>query len=335
MTTSNQRSIDTFQIPGLHLQISRLGLGGAAIGGHGWGVRDDEAALDAIRLAAELGVTFFDTADVYGLGLAERLLCKGLADVPGAIERSIIATKGGVRWDDHGRTIRDSSPKYLYAAVEASMQRLKIDSIPLYYLHWPDGTTPVDESIGALCRLRDQGKIQAIGVSNILATDLGRLRSARIGAVQVKGNLLEPDQLFSTYQVAREIGAVVVCSSSLADGLLAGNITKDHIYTQDDHRTRYPLFQPDLLPEVLDRVGIVQEYARALRKSPAQIALRWLLETGVADAVLCGAKRPEQVIINTGAIGWELGQENIQSLAARVPLTTCDEFENWRRQITQ
>lgn len=335
MNDGSMRTEDLFCVPGIDLRISRVGLGGAATGGHGWGARDDEAAVAAIRRAAESGITFFDTADVYGLGLAERLLQKGLNEVPGARERSIIATKGGVRWDEHGRTTRDSSPSHLVAAAEASMRRLGVDCIPLYYLHWQDGSTPLEDSIGALCRLRDQGKVRAIGVSNIDPSDLPRLATARIAAVQVKGNLLEPDELFTTAKAAEAIGATVVCSSALADGLLSGRIGSDRIFAEDDHRLRYPLFQDGAFEEALRRVDIVRESADALRRSPAQTALRWLLDTPVANAVLCGAKRPEQLADNVGALGWTLPPNRMETLACRVPMTTCPAFEQWRRKISR
>jgi aryl-alcohol dehydrogenase-like predicted oxidoreductase len=335
MSNGSIRADDLFSIPGIDLRISRLGLGGAATGGHGWGNRDDDAAVAAIRRAAECGVTFFDTADVYGLGLAECLLRKGLCEVSGARERSVIATKGGVRWDEQGRTMRDSSPPHLVAAAEASLRRLGLDCIPLYYLHWQDDQTPLEDSIDALCRLRDQGKVRTIGVSNIDPEDLPRLAAARIAAVQVKGNLLEPDELFETVGAARSIGAVVVCSSALADGLLCGCIGPERVFTADDHRLRYPLFQAGVFPEAIRRVGMVRECADGLRQTPAQIALRWLLDTSVVDAVLCGAKRPEQLIENVGSLGWSLTLDRIEFLARSIPIAVGPSFERWREQITR
>ncbi|MBM3766505.1 MAG: aldo/keto reductase [Acidobacteria bacterium] len=335
MSTLSPRTEDRFRIPGVDQWASRVGLGGAATGGHGWGARDDDAAVAAIRAAAEAGITFFDTADVYGLGLAERLLRLGLDQIPGALERSVIATKGGVRWDDHGRTVRDSSPTHLAAAAEASLRRLGVECIPLYYLHWQDGKTPLEDSIGALVRLREQGKVRAVGVSNVLPAELRVLASARIAAVQVKGNLLEPDEAFAVAEAAQAIGAVVICSSALADGLLSGAIGLGRVFDQDDHRRRYPLFQPGAFEEALRRVEIARGHADALGRSVAQVALRWLLDCGSADAVLCGAKRPEQLTDNAGALGWSLPPDRLHALARGVPMSTGSAFKRWREADTR
>lgn len=335
MSNGSLRAKDQFCIPGTDMWTSRLGLGGAATGGHGWGARDDESAVAAICRAAESGITFFDTADVYGLGLAESLLRKGLDAVPGALSRSVIATKGGVRWDEQGRTVRDSSPTYLIAAAEASMRRLGVDCIPLYYLHWQDGRTPLEDSLGALCRLRDQGKVRAIGLSNVGASELRHCATSYVAAVQVKGNLLEPDELFSTAIAASAIGAAVVCYSALADGLLAGNIGSDRVFAEDDHRIRYPLFRKGVFEDALKRVELVRVSARALKRSPSQVALRWILETPAANAVLCGAKSPGQLEDNAGALGWDLPTEDLDFLASQVPMSTCAPFETWRRQIAR
>ena len=259
----------TFRIPGIPRPATRLGLGGAPTGGHGWGPRDDRAALAAILEAAESGVTLFDTADVYGLGLAEELLGRALSARSTLRESAVVATKGGVSWDASGRTRRDNSPLYLRSALEGSLRRLRTDCIDLYYLHWMDGRTPVGESVGTLTRFRDEGKVRAIGICNVPAFELTGLSWTGLAAVQVKGNLLEPGELLAVSATARAIGARVICSSALADGLLAGSIGPERRFEADDHRARYPLFQPGTFERALDHVRNLVAVSTRVGRSPA------------------------------------------------------------------
>jgi aryl-alcohol dehydrogenase-like predicted oxidoreductase len=281
-------------------------------------VRDDSAASNAITCAIENGVTFFDTADVYGLGLAETLLARCLDAVCGSRSSVVIATKAGVAWDDHGCTRRDSTPAYLLKAAEASLQRLRTDCIDLYYLHWSDGSTPLGDSLEALVTLRKQGKIRAIGVSNVNSNDLIQHREIGIAAIQVKGNLLEPHDAIKMAEVARILGAKVICYSGLADGLLSGSMKINQRFSADDHRSKYPLFQPGVFEATLDRVAHVVATARQFNRTAAQLSLRWLLDSGCADAVLCGATKPHHVRENIGAFGWRLRPHEISELSRLV-----------------
>jgi aryl-alcohol dehydrogenase-like predicted oxidoreductase len=318
MSSNIRDSNDTFELFGIPIRPSQIGLGGAPAGGHGWGVRDDSAASNAITCAIENGVTFFDTADVYGLGLAETLLARCLDAVCGSRSSVVIATKAGVAWDDHGCTRRDSTPAYLLKAAEASLQRLRTDCIDLYYLHWSDGSTPLGDSLEALVTLRKQGKIRAIGVSNVNSNDLIQHREIGIAAIQVKGNLLEPHDAIKMAEVARILGAKVICYSGLADGLLSGSMKINQRFSADDHRSKYPLFQPGVFEATLDRVAHVVATARQFNRTAAQLSLRWLLDSGCADAVLCGATKPHHVRENIGAFGWRLRPHEISELSRLV-----------------
>lgn len=318
MSSNIRDSNDTFELFGIPIRPTQIGLGGAPAGGHGWGVRDDSAASNAITCAIENGVTFFDTADVYGLGLAETLLARCLDAVCGSRSSVVIATKAGVAWDDHGCTRRDSTPAYLLRAAEASLQRLRTDCIDLYYLHWSDGSTPLGDSLEALVTLRKQGKIRAIGVSNVNSNDLIQHREIGIAAIQVKGNLLEPHDAIKMAETARILGAKVICYSGLADGLLSGSMKINQRFSADDHRSKYPLFQPGVFEATLDRVAHVVATARQFNRTAAQLSLRWLLDSGCADAVLCGATKPHHVRENIGAFGWRLRPHEISELSRLV-----------------
>ena len=259
----------------------------------------------------ESGITLYDTADVYGLGRAENLLGKAIKFFEKKSEKLVISTKGGVAWDSLGRTRRDSSAKYLKQAVRGSLKRLRIESIPLYFLHWTDGVTPLQESLCALQELSLQGYIQAIGVSNIAPADLNLIPKGSISALQIKGNLLEPDELIRYQKVARRWSVPIISYSSLADGLLSGTIPSNKKYGANDHRSRYPLFQDKAKTIVKKRIILLKAIAKSLHKSPAQYALRWLLDTNLASGVLFGAKNPRQAGENLGALGWTIPKKKI------------------------
>ena len=136
------------------LKISRLGVGTWAIGGFGWGKINDSESIEALRQAWGLGINFFDTADIYGLGHAEEILAAALGENR---KQAVIATKFGMRVDPDGKTLKDISPKHAIEALEASLRRLKIDCVPLYQIHWPDAVTPIEETMAALIKSQKQG----------------------------------------------------------------------------------------------------------------------------------------------------------------------------------
>jgi aryl-alcohol dehydrogenase-like predicted oxidoreductase len=297
-------SIDSLSLLAGARSVTRLGMGCWAAGGHGWGSVSDEESLSAIRQAADSGVTLFDTADVYGFGKSERLVRMALG---GDATRFTIATKGGVAWDDAGRTRRDCSPEHLRRAVEASLERLGLDCIPLYYIHWPDGRTPVEEAVGALERMRQEGKILAIGLSNFSPADLERaLQVARIHAVQVQYSLLCQDKARALFPVCGRHGVLLVAWGVLADGLLTGKFSAGMRFGADDHRSRSPDFQGEAFLANLERVEELRRLASARGLAPAHVALRWVLDSAEFTCALFGAKTAGQVQDNLRAAGWVL-----------------------------
>jgi len=311
--------METIQLGNTQQRISRLGLGGAATGGHGWGKVDDDDSRRAIARALESGVTFFDTADVYGLGHAEEILSDALGPRRHDV---VIATKFGVRWDASGRCWKDVSPSYLQQALDASLRRLRVECIPLYYIHWPDGVTPLEETLAELERCRQAGKIRWFGLSNHSADEvLQASQLVEITSVQVRFNLLERAQAQSLVELAAMRAVTLVTWGSLAEGMLTGKFTPNSTFGQDDRRNRYANFRGKSFTENLAMVRRVRETAVRLEKSSAQVALRWLLDTPSVGSVLFGAKTPRQVDDNLGALGWSLSPQDYALL----------ESLNWQR----
>lgn len=300
------------QLGNSDLTVSRLGLGGCPLGGHGWGNTDDTNSIRAVRAALDSGINFFDTADVYGLGHSEELLSQALGDERHEV---IIATKFGVRRDEQNNFVKDISPQYLREALEASLRRLRLECLPLYYVHWPDDKTPVEDAIGELERCRQEGKIRAIGVSNFNSDQIQSARTiAKIACVQVQLSLVDNGAL-ALEPTLRETEATLVTWGSLAQGLLSGKYDAHSRFDENDRRSRYDNFQGEKFSRNLDTVEVVKRIAQKLNKTPAQVAIRWLLDTPIVGSVLFGAKTPSQVHDNVGASDWSLSDEDYRLLA--------------------
>ncbi len=294
------------------LCVSRLGLGGCPLGGHGWGETDDNNSIQAVRAALDSGINFFDTADVYGLGHSEELLSRALGNER---HEAVIATKFGVRRNEQNHFVNDISVQYLREALEASLRRLRLDCLPLYYIHWPDGKTPIEDAIEELERCRQEGKIQAIGVSNFSSVQIRSARNiAEIACVQVQLSLVDNEAL-TLEPVLRETKAALVTWGSLAQGLLTGKYDANSRFGWDDRRSRYDNFQGEKFSRNLRTVAIIKKIAQKLNKTPAQVAIRWLLDTPIVSSVLFGAKTPSQVHDNVGASDWSLSNEDYRLLA--------------------
>lgn len=292
--------------------ISRLGMGCWALGGHGWGVVDEAETIRAVQLAFDQGISFFDTADVYGLGKSETLLAKALG---GNRKKAVIATKGGVRWEQQGKIWVDISPGYLRTAVERSLVRLSIDCIPLYYLHKPDGSTPLEESVACLDILRQEGKIGAIGVSNLSVEEFSRaLKIAPIEALQVRLNIFEQKSLQDFLSICRENKVALIAWGVLADGLLTGKFSSNSVFGEDDHRSKMNLFKDEHFQSALRCVEHLRPIANGLGVGLSGLALRWVLDSAEVTIPLFGAKTPKQVLQNMQSVRLRLTPEDIKSI---------------------
>jgi aryl-alcohol dehydrogenase-like predicted oxidoreductase len=309
------------------LKISRVVLGAWAIGGWKWGGADDEESVAAIRRALDLGVSTVDTAPVYGFGHSERIVGEA---IKGRREEVVIATKCGLRWDtEEGERYfdtadRDGNPLTLYKdlrpdsireEIDRSLQRLSVDYVDLYQCHWPDSTTPLSETMGALVEILEQGKARAIGVSNFAAHMIEEARGqAPIASGQPLYNMLdrEIEQDLLPYCAAHDVG--VIGYSSLHMGLLTGKVTMERTFPGDDVRNIKPWFKPTNRRRALQFVERLRPIAEAHDRTLAQLAVNWCLcQRGITGAIV-GARRPAQVEENVGGAGWRLTDEELSTI---------------------
>lgn len=304
--------METIQLAGTGQFLSRVAMGGCPLGGHGWGNVDDAESVAAVRRALDLGVNFFDTADVYGFGHSEQILARALGKDRHDV---VIATKFGVRWGNGAQTWKDVSPNYARLALEASLARLQIDCIPLYYVHWPDGKTPIADTLAELARCRQQGKIRWIGLSNFSAEQVREAMSVTsVEALQVQFSLVDRLPALELLPLAQERNRTLVTWGSLAQGLLSGKYDARSTFTSKDRRHRYDNFLGEKFATNLVAVEALRRVAIALGKTPAQVALRWLLDTPGVGVALFGAKRVAQVEENAATSGWRLSASEYESL---------------------
>ena len=292
---------------GMGDRISVVGFGGWPIGGHGYGPVEDSRSVAAVHKALDLGITLFDTADVYGFGHSEEILAKALGR---RIQDVVLATKFGVRWDGSGRTWKDCSPGYLRIALEGSLRRLKTDCLPLYQIHWHDGVTPLSEVFDALFRLREEGKIRHIGCSNIPSLVFGDvIKSGNIDSAQLQYSLAYQDSSQDLVAYRGQDKMATLVYGVLARGLLTGKYGKNSIFGEGDTRGEDSNFR-----ENMDRNSLIVHGIRKMsakyRKTPTQVAIRWVLENLSVSCALVGVKSEEQVLENAGAVGWYLEKED-------------------------
>lgn len=300
------------------LAISQIGLGCEPLGGVDWGKVDLAEALSAVDRACDIGINLFDTANVYGLGRSEELLSQALG-----IRRHemVIVTKFGVNWhgvDRGGRahTFFDSSPRHLEEALHGSLRRLRLDCIPLYLIHWPDPHTPIAETLEALQRFREAGKIRYIGVSNFPANLIREAHEYEgLAVVELPYNLIDRRVEREIIPCCIELGISILAYGPLAQGLLTGKYSADIAFAVDDRRQRLLHFQKDRFAKNLKTVDRLRAIGAKNQYSPTQTAIRWVLDApGIAGAVV-GAKTPKQVEENAGAVGWHIDRRDWKLLA--------------------
>lgn len=298
------------------LNVSRLAFGCWAIGGHGWGDVSDKDSITAIKLALDMGVNFFDTADVYGFGHSEEVLSKALGEKRHDV---VIATKFGVCWDEQANISRNNSSAYIVKALEDSLLRLRVDCIPLYQIHWPDSNTPIEETMLTLMECKKQGKIQNIGCSNFSYTQLNKAMDyGNIVSLQSPYSLLDRGIENRVPGDCVKNSISLITYGALVKGLLSGKFNKNSKFTVNDIRSRDSNFLGEKFVRNLEFCEIVDNMAYKYNKTSAQVALRWVLDTTGVTAAIAGIKSAHQIQDNIGALDWNLLPEDYHLLSALV-----------------
>ncbi|MBS0620435.1 MAG: aldo/keto reductase [Verrucomicrobia bacterium] len=310
-----------------HVEVTPIILGTWAIGGWMWGGTNQSDAIAAIQASIEQGVNTIDTAAIYGAGLSEKLVGQAIR---GKREQVVIATKCGMRWnsnegaepvasvDDQGNPItirKNSKPDSIFYECEESLKRLGTDYIDLYQIHWPDSTTPIEESWAAMVKLKQQGKVRAIGVSNY---NLSQLKIAH--AIHPVASIQSPYSLIRR-EIEKEIipfciqeGISVIVYSPLERGLLTGKVDAKYTFAKGDHRSKNPTFSL----ENRKRVGVALEKLRPIGErhaaTLAQLIIACTISRPGITAALVGARRPSQAIENAGAGKLQLTDQELSQI---------------------
>src|SRR5688572_27350464 len=300
-------------------EVSAVGLGCMGMSEF-YGPRDEREAIATIHHALDRGCTFLDTADMYGPHTNEELVGRAIRD---RRDRVFLATKFGILREESGiRMIRGVSgkPDYVRASCDASLRRLGVDTIDLYYQHRVDPTTPIEETVGAMAGLVREGKVRYLGLSEAGADTIRRAHRVHpITALQTEYSLWTRDPEDEILAVTRELGIGFVAYSPLGRGFLTGQIRRFEDLAADDYRRMSPRFQGENFQKNLDLVGRVEAIAREKGCTPAQLALAWVLARGEDIVPIPGTKRRSYLDENLDALDVRLGGDDLRRIDEVAP----------------
>lgn len=288
------------------LRVSRLCMGGCPMGGYGWGDTQEKDFLDTINAAIDKGLNFFDTADTYGLGQSEVTLGKGL----GCRRKDVvIETKFGVRYNN-GKSVYDNSPTYIQEALEKSLKNLGTDYVDIYVIHYRDGITPIEDVIGKMEDLKQQGKIRYFGLSNYHGDDVNELMpyQGKFVCCQDEYSLACRKNEADLISLRDGYGVTPLTWGSLGQGILTGKYNEESLFASNDRRSReiYVNFHGEKLLKNLEIVKAMKPIAENHKVSMAAIAVRYIMDYLKDSVVLVGAKRPSQILGSMEAVDWNL-----------------------------
>jgi aryl-alcohol dehydrogenase-like predicted oxidoreductase len=312
------------------LNITPIGIGAWAIGGgqweFAWGAQDDNESIKAIRAGIDAGINWIDTAAVYGLGHSETVVGRTVA---GLQRRPYIFTKCSLVWDDTRQISHNLQAASIQRECEASLERLGIDAIDLYQIHWPawkdapEAASPgsIEEAVSALAKLKEQGKIRNIGVSNFNVQQMQRAQSvAPITSLQPPYSLVatEVEGEILPYALSQRIGVIVY--SPMASGLLTGAMTRERIAAmpEDDWRKRDRNFQEPLLSRNLRLVETLRAVGKDHKASPGEVAIAWTLKNPAVTGAIVGVRNAKQAKENVGAASLKLTSDEVAEIEDRL-----------------
>lgn len=318
------------------LEVSVLVLGTWVTGGWAWGDADDAQSLRAILRALELGINFIDTAPVYGFGRSERIVGQALKEWR-ARDGVVIATKCGLEWDEKENIRRNASPARIRQEIDQSLERLGVERIDLYQIHWPDSKIHLETSMETMLKLQDAGKIRYIGVSNFNREQIMACQSVgQVYSLQPPYNLFERESEKDLLPFCQANGIASMAYGGLCRGLLTGKFSGEETFPRGDLRRADPKFKPDRFRQYVKAVDQLKKVAEKYHKSVAQFALRWVLQQPGITTVLAGARTAAQVEENVGVTGWQIQPEDLEAvekiLSTRIKTPIGPEFMSPRRE---
>lgn len=297
-----------------NVQVTPIILGAWAIGGWMWGGNDEKDSISAIQTSIDNGVTTIDTAAIYGMGYSEQLVGKA---IKGRREKVVIATKCGMRWDskegvepwiqkdNNGKDVvirKDAKPDSIVYECEQSLKRLGVDVIDIYQIHWPDSSTPIEESWKAMAKLKQQGKVRAIGVSNYNLDQLKKAHAVHpVDSIQPPYSLIRRgiEQDIVPFCLKNSISIIVY--SPLERGLLTGKVTLDRQFPKSDHRSGYDLFSPENRKRILEAVEEIRPIAEKYNATISQIIINCTYHMPGITSAIVGARNAAQAAENAKA----------------------------------
>ena len=316
-----QAELRTAQLGETGLEITRVGFGAWAIGGggweFGWGPQEDEASIKTIHRALELGVNWIDTAAAYGFGHSETVVGRALA---GLARRPYVFTKASLVQGPDSRVVHNLTRDSILTEAEASLQRLGVDAIDLYQIHWPNPEADIEQGWSALAELKEQGLVRHIGVSNFDIGQLQRIQQiAPVETLQPPYSLIARGVEDKILPFAEHEGIGVIAYSPMGSGLLTGAMTRERIQglPEDDWRKHSESFQEPQLSGHLALVERLTTVAARMDTTPGAVAVAWALRNSAVDGAIIGLRRPNQVASILPSAGLELSDADVAEIENR------------------
>jgi aryl-alcohol dehydrogenase-like predicted oxidoreductase len=295
------------------MDLTPIGIGAWAMGGAGWafawGPQDDDESIAAIHEALDRGVNWIDTAAVYGLGHSEEVVARALE---GRSNRPYVFTKCERNWDENRQIYKSLKADSIRRECEASLRRLKVDTIDLYQIHWPEPEEDIEEGWGALAKLQQEGKVRWIGLSNFNARQLERVRPiAPITSLQPPYSAISPEIETDTLPYCQQHNIGVIVYSPMKSGLLTGKMTRERVaaFPEDDFRKRAPAFQEPQLSRNLELAELMRRIGQRHGRSAGEVAIAWTLRHPAVTAAIVGMRSAEQARGVLGALEFRLSDE--------------------------